>query len=478
MKKILTLALALILLLTMGVSALATGYTGDVTPLHVMLTEASSGETVYAKDEYTTAYSAGLVKLMTAYVTVKSIDDLDSVVTVSSSAFSALDADDITLYPMLSGGEEISVRDLLGAMIVASGNDAALALAAYIGGSTGGFVDLMNQYAAELGMTGTRYTNPTGKHYGNQYTTAYDLTLLVSELIKYPELMEIFSAVSYTIPATNYAEERTVYNTNRLICEYSDEESFLYDHATGMIAGYTFYSGSCLAATAEKDGTELICIILGDVSYSRNERWTLAADLFDYGFSLYTPLYASDILADIPLSYTDDEGTEYTVTPDFTGITVRRDVPEIIDVSVITQDNEIGTAVYTDDSGILVAEVPVTLSAIQTDEPTGSEPAPQPQPEPEASAPVPEEPAADEEPVTSLPDKQFNAKPLLAIGISIVVLAVAFLLASHSMKSKSKGRHASSNDSFRVKFRQNFMTWLLYGIIAVVIIVIVCVILL
>lgn len=475
MKKILTLALALILVLTMGISALATGYTGEVTPLHVILTEASSGDVIYAKDEYGTAYSAGLVKLMTAYVTVKSIDDLDSIVTVSSAAFSSLDAEDITLYPMLSGGEEISVRDLLGAMIVASGNDAALALATYIGGSTSGFVDLMNQYADELGMTGTKYTNPTGKHYGSQYTTAYDLTLLVSELLKYPELMDIFSAVSYTIPATNYASERTVYNTNRLICEYSEEESFLYDYATGMIAGYTFYSGSCIAATAEKDGTELICIILGDVSYSRNERWTLAADLFDYGFSLYTPLYASDILADIPLSYTDDEGTEYTVTPDFTGITVRRDVPDVIEVSVITQDNEIGTAVYTDDSGILVAEVPVTLAAIQAEKPAE----PQPQPEPEPSTPaVPDEPAKDEEPVTSLPDKQFNAKPLLAIGISVVVLAVAFLLASISAKSKSKGRHASANDSFRVKFRQNFMTWLLFGIIAVVIIVIVCVILL
>ena len=183
MKRILTLFLALVLLLSVGVTAMATGYTGDVAPLNVLLTNADTGEVLYSKDEASDAYSAGLVKLMTAYVTVKSVEDLDSVVTVSKKAFSSLDPDDITLYPALKNGETVTVRDLLGAMLVASSTDAALALAHYVGGSVTNFVTYMNSTAQELGMTNTKYSNPAGKHSGSQYTTAADLALLVTEIL-------------------------------------------------------------------------------------------------------------------------------------------------------------------------------------------------------------------------------------------------------------------------------------------------------
>jgi len=468
MKRILTLVLSIIFVLSLGTAVLATGYTGTVDPLNVLLMNSDTGETLYSKDIDSTAYSAGLVKLMTAYVTVKNIWDLDTEVTVSADALYSLGSEDITLYPQLSGGEIITVRDLLGGMLVASSNDAALALASYIGGSVYGFVDLMNSTAKDLGMTDTVYKNPTGQHHGGQVTTASDLAILIREIIKHPELMSIFSSVSYTIPATNFSAERTVYNTNRLICEYSDEESFLYEYATGMIAGYTYHSGGCLAATAEKYGTKLICIILGDISYSRNERWTLAADLFDYGFELYAPAPAADILSDIPLTYSEND-VEYTVEADFTDIYINLDSSDGITATVSASDETTGTAVYTDAEGNVIAEVPVTLTAIITEEPEIEDP----EPVPDENTQEPEQEPIEEEPAKEPEKEKKGIGFVLAIIISIVIVAAAFFGANFTVKSKSKGRHSSEKDSFHVKFRQHFMTWLLFAIIALILIIIV-----
>lgn len=467
MKKILTLVLTIIFILSLGTAALATGYTGTVDPLNVLLMDADTGEVLYSKDIDSTAYSAGLVKLMTAYVTVKNVWELDTEVTVSADSMYSLGSEDITLYPQLSGGEIITVRNLLGGMLVASSNDAALALASYVGGSVSGFVDLMNSTASDLGMTDTVYKNPTGQHHGGQVTTASDLAILIREIIKHPELMSIFSSVSYTIPATNYSEERTVYNTNRLICEYSDEESFLYEYATGMIAGYTYHSGGCLAATAEKYGTKLICIILGDISYSRSERWTLAADLFNYGFELYAPTPAADILSDIPLTYSAND-IEYTVEADFTDVYVNLDSADGITATVSASDETTGTAIYTDAEGNVIAEVPVTLTAVVIEEPETADPEPVPDDTQESEQePVEEEPAIE-------PEKEKKGIGfILAIIISAVILAAAFFGANFTVKSKSKGRHSSENDSFHVKFRQHFMTWLLFAVIALILIIIV-----
>ena len=469
MKRFLTLALAVILVLSLCITALGAEYTGEVDPVNVLLMNADTGEVLYSKNESASAYSAGLVKLMTAYVTVKSVEDLDTVVTVSSGAFSTLNTNsDITLYPRLKSGEQITVRDLLGGMLVASGNDCALALANYIGGTASGFVEIMNSTAQELGMSGTRYKNPTGKHHGDQVTTASDVAKLVTELLKYPELVEIFDAVSYTIPATNKASERIVFNTNRLICAYADEEDYVYDDATGMIAGYTSSSASCLAATARRDGTNLICIILGDISASRTTRWTLAADLFDFGFEVCAPIPAGDFLSDIPLTYSGENGTEFTVEPDFTGITVKYGTAaEGISVKVSSDDNVTGTAVYTDAEGNTVAEVPVSLTEIIVEAPEEPEITEEPETVPEE---VPEEEPEKEK-------KERKGRTVLAIIISVIILAAAIFGANFLVKKKSKGRHSSENDSFKVKFRQNFMTYLLFAIIAVILIIIICAIL-
>lgn len=466
MKKLLTLTLAVILILSLGTVAFASQFEGSVSPDAVLLINADTGEILYSKNENESAYSSGLVKLMTAYATVKNVDNLDSVVTVSSSSLSSLGSLDITLYPKLSGGEQTTVRSLLYGMLIASANDAALVLADYVGGSTENFVNLMNQYAAELNMTGTVYTNPTGKHYGGQYTTAADIAILAAELLKYKDLTDIFSSVYYTIPETNLSASRELINTNRLLCEYSDTGSTLYTNATGMISGYTSYSGGCLAATAQKDGTNLICIILGDYSDGRTERWSLAAELFDFGFEQTTTVLASDILADIPLSYTDSMGNEYTVTPNFTDVLVNVSSADGITAAVTSSDNISGIAVYTDSDGNIIANVPVTLTAnapaISDDITTDNTP-------------------NEIQPDTAVPDNNIespsekDSNSLLAVILSAAVLLLAFISAFFTVKAKNKNHRSSGSDSFRIRFRQNFMTWLLFGVIVVAVIVVICI---
>ena len=483
MKKLITLVLAVILVMSLGVTALGTGYEGDVEPINVILINADNGDVLYSKNEDDIAYCADLVKLMTAYVTVKSIEDLDTVVTVSSRALYDVYEGYDTISPMLAEGEEITVRDLLAGMLLGAGNDCAQALAVYVGGSVSGFVDYMNDYAYKLGMADTVFTNPTGNHYGGQLTTAEDLATLACELVNYPELMEIFSAESYTIPATNVSDARTIHSTNRLICADSEEGDYRYEYATGMISGYSNYAASCLAASANKYGVNLVCIILGDISGSHAERWTLAADLFEFGFEKYPPVPAENVIGNIPVIYTDAEGNITEVKVDFTDVTVKHDtLAEGITATVISEDGITGTVVYTDLAGDVVVEIPVTIK----EEPeVPDEPDITDTPEnPEDSEEAPEDPVIENPPVIEEPEKEPEEQPeeekssfknkIFAAVISAVVLAAAIFTANLVVEKKRSGRHRSENDSFKIKFRQNFMTYLLFFVIAVILIIVIC----
>ena len=477
MKRLLSFALAVILIMSLSITALAAEYTGTVDPINVLLINADNGDVLYSKNEDDIAYCADLVKLMTAYVTVKCIDDLDSVVSVSPYALYDVYEGYNTISPALTEYEEITVRDLLAGMLLGCGNDCAQALAVYIGGSVGGFVDYMNDYAYKLGMTDTVFTNPTGNHYGGQFTTAADLATLACELVKYPELMDIFSAETYTIPATNTSAERTVYNTNKLICADGDDD-FRYEYATGMIAGHNNYAASCLAASAEKYGVNLVCIILGDISRSHSDRWTLSADLFEYGFEQYPPVPAANVLSNIPVIYTDENGEITEINVDFTDVTVKHDtLSEGITATVVSEDGITGTVIYTDLAGKVVAEIPVTIKE-EPETPVEPE-TPDEQDTPVVEDPTYEEPVViPEDTPEEEPEEEEEKSPakgsILSAVLSAIVLAAAIFVANLVVEKKRTGRHSSERDSFKVKFRQNFMTYVLFFVIAIILIIIIC----
>ena len=475
MKRFLTLVLAVILVMSIGVTALGTGYTGEVEPINVLLINADSGEVLYSKNENAAAYSADLIKLMTAYVAAKCLPDLDAVVTVSPYAlYNISGGTNIGIY----GGEELTVRDLLAGMLLGNGDDCAQALAMYISGSVNAFVTLMNTFAYDLGLSGTTFTTPTGIHNGYQVSTATDMGKLACALLKYPELMEIFSSASYTIPATNMSEKRTINNTNKLIREYEGEASYLYEGATGMISGYNGSAAACLAATAKKNGVNVVCIILGDISPTHTVRWTLAADLFDYAFEQYAPIPAENVLGNIPVIYTSEDGEIIEIKVDFTDVTVKHDtLSECISATVETKDGITGTVVYTDVDGAVIAEIPVN---IKETEPEASEDEPTDTPtteDPSSDTPdaeVPEEPDVQtpaEEPEVK-EEKERKKRPVLAALFSAMILTAAIYGAITVVKNQNSKRH-TERDSFKVKFRQNFMTFALFAVVAFILIIIV-----
>ena len=168
--------------------------------------------------------------------------------------------------------KRVSVEDLLKGMIIQSGNDASVALAEHVAGSEDGFVQLMNQYAASLGMTGTHYTNSTGWPDKNHYTTAHDLAILSRALIReFPEHYEWYKVKEYT-----YNDIRQ-FNRNRLL--------WLDDRVDGIKTGHTESAGYCLVASAKDKDMRLISVVAGTAS--DKARATASRKLLNYGFRFY-----------------------------------------------------------------------------------------------------------------------------------------------------------------------------------------------
>ena len=175
----------------------------------------------------------------------------------------------------LEPGEAMSVSDMVKSVVIASANDAAVALAEHIAGSEEAFVSLMNRRALELGMVNTHFENTNGLDdtVENHVISAKDIAIASRELIKYPEILTYSSTWMDTIRAGAF----TLTNTNRLVR--------FYQGATGLKTGSTAKAGFCISATAERDGTSLIAVIMG--AESRDVRNAEAKKLLDYGFSHY-----------------------------------------------------------------------------------------------------------------------------------------------------------------------------------------------
>ena len=255
-----------------------------------LLMEKTTGQILYAQNEHDALPPASVTKIMTVLLTMEAIDSgriaLDDVVTVSAYA-AGMGGSQV----FLAEGEQITVDELLKAVCVSSGNDAAVALAEHVAGVTELFVEQMNNRARELGMKDTHFANCTGLTAENHVTSAYDIALMSRELLlHHPQIR------SYTTIWMDTLRDGTfgLSNTNKLIR--------FYDGATGLKTGFTQEAGYCISATAERDGMELIAVIMkGATSDSRN---TDAKTLLNYGFSTYTLLTVQpkEPLPDLPVT--------------------------------------------------------------------------------------------------------------------------------------------------------------------------------
>lgn len=249
---------------------------------HAILIEASTGRVLFEKNAYQTCAIASTTKIMTALVAVLNCN-LEDVVTVSKHAAAT---DGSTIH--LQVGEQIKVKDLLYGLMLSSGNDAAVALAEHIAGSEEAYLALMNEKAAALGLTNTHFATVHGLDHAEHYSTAYDMAVLASECMK----NETFRTVVST--AETHISQRTLRNTNDLL--------FTYAGATGIKTGYTNNAGRCLISSAQRDGMELIAVVLG--CESKTTRFSDSRKLLDYGFENYamtTVLEAGEVITNLKL---------------------------------------------------------------------------------------------------------------------------------------------------------------------------------
>lgn len=233
-----------------------------VSAKQAILIDGKSGEVIYEKNADEKGYPASTTKIMTSLVALnlcRQYDiDIKQEVKVPKVA---VGVEGSSLY--LKEDQEITIEDLLYGVMLRSGNDGATALAAILGGNLEHFVRLMNQTAEKLGCEGTRFVNPSGLFDENHYTTARDLAAIARQAMKNKDFRKVVGAKSW----------KTYDNKNKTVHQY--------DGATGIKIGFTEMSGRTLVASAKRNGTELICVVLSDSNWFND-----AYALMDYGFEI------------------------------------------------------------------------------------------------------------------------------------------------------------------------------------------------
>ncbi|MBR7137744.1 MAG: D-alanyl-D-alanine carboxypeptidase [Clostridia bacterium] len=224
--------------------------------------ELTTGTVLYEKNADAQMYPASTTKLMTALVAVEQIEagklSLDDVVTFSHEAVYGIPRD--TMHISIDVGEELTVRQVLYGMMVASANETCLGIGEHIAGSFDAFADMMNAKAAELGMDNTHFVTLNGLHDPNHYTTPRDLATLMTECIRHELLLDIISTPSFEIPPTNKcAEPRHLTSTNKLILTNS---SYYNAKVIGGKTGFTTPAGNTLVTYAEYGGLEYVTVIM------------------------------------------------------------------------------------------------------------------------------------------------------------------------------------------------------------------------
>lgn len=314
-----------------------------------LLMEASTGTILYEKDSHAILHPASITKIMTLLLIFDALEAnqiaFDDTVTVSEYAGSMGGS-----QVFLEAGETQTVDTMIKCISVASANDASVAMAEFICGSEQAFVEKMNERAVGLGMADTTFVNCCGLDTEGHQTSAHDVALMSRELItKYPKIHEYVTIWTDTITHVTRrgSEEFGLTNTNKMIRQYP--------YATGLKTGSTSLAKYCVSATAKKDDTELIAVIMAAPDYK--VRFSDAAALLNYGFA-HCRIYTDenlDQLPPLPLKKgISDEVTlryrspfQYVVTDgsDLSGITKELELPEFAEAPFAAGD-PVGRAVY------------------------------------------------------------------------------------------------------------------------------------
>jgi D-alanyl-D-alanine carboxypeptidase len=235
-----------------------------------ILIEQESGRVLFEKDAHTKRRIASITKIMTAILAIES-GKMDEKATVSNRA---IHTEGSAVY--LQEGEKIKLEDLVYGLMLRSGNDAAVAIAEHVGGSVEGFVHLMNQKAAEIGMMNTEFANPHGlDDHENHYSSAYDMAILTRYAMENPIYQKISGTKVHRAPNPNEQWDRVWRNKNKLLTS-------LYEYSTGGKTGYTKRAKRTLVSTAQKDGMNLVAVTI-----DASDDWNDHIGMFNMAFSNY-----------------------------------------------------------------------------------------------------------------------------------------------------------------------------------------------
>lgn len=237
-----------------------------------ILIDGNTGRILYENNAHKKMPIASTTKIMTALIALEK-GNLNDKVRVSDES---IGVEGSSIY--LKTGEIITLQDLVYGLMLRSGNDAAVAIASHIGGSTEEFVSLMNEKANSIGALNTNFTNPNGLHDENHYSTAYNMVLITKEAFKKDEFANVVGSKSYV---SNRYENNYFYNKNKTLWEY--------DGGNGVKTGYTTRSGRCLVSSANRNGMNLIAVSLNAGDWF-NDNYKL----LDYGFDNYKPFLIYD----------------------------------------------------------------------------------------------------------------------------------------------------------------------------------------
>ncbi len=406
----------------------------------VILYELNSDTMVYAWNPDDKIYPASMVKLMTAVVALEN-GNMSDTVTVTRSALSNFVPGSVSAN--LKRDEVLTLEDLLYCLMTHSANDAALVIAEHIAGSQDAFIQLMNDKASQIGCTGTHYSNTHGLHHEQTYTTARDIARLLEYALENPQFEALFTAESYTVPATNKSEARQLNSTNHMMTK-AETSKYFDERVTGGKTGSTDAAGRCLAVTAEANGMKLLAIVMGAVptyemegiilnTYGSFEEMKQLLDFGCEGFSYRQIFNIDKALAQYPVDGGANHAIARPVTPLSTVLPV--DVDESLlswtygDAAPLTAPVKAGqhiTSVQVWYGSVCLAQTElVAMNDVQINQP-------------------PAEPQED--------DTEENALFVIwwIIGILLVLALILFAVRGYN-KAKKKRRHAR-----RMRNRQRY----------------------
>ena len=344
MRRLLALAAACLLVLAPAAHAEEVGTSAAA----CIIIDAVSGRTLLSHNADAPLPMASTTKVMTALLALES-GDLNSPVTCSRTAFGVPGT---SIY--LAEGETLTLRDMLYGLMLASGNDAATAIAEHIGGTVDQFCAMMTTRARELGCTSTQFLTPHGLPCEGHHTTARDLALIAREAMQHPVFREIVGTARATIPWEGRDYDRILNNKNRLLTTY--------EGATGIKTGYTKKAGRCLVFGAVRDGMEIIGVVLNCPDW-----FDEAARLMNIAFEHYeavTMLKAGDRIGTLPVSHSDGSSVEAILSADLTGLAAKGNLPQVEIDLPDTLDAPIQAGQHLGTARLIANGVPIAESSI------------------------------------------------------------------------------------------------------------------